>query len=95
MKLQEQTFVISKDGDILTIYDDSLLDFEAQGGDIIIRRASHVEPVFSNELFCNGWMADLAPVGGPKLGPFTTRQKALDAELEWLCKNLPDLTMPE
>jgi hypothetical protein len=44
-----------------------------------IRRASHVEP---DEAGC--WWADLAPVHGPKLGPFPRRSQALQAETTWL-----------
>jgi hypothetical protein len=48
-------------------------------GDIAIRRASHVEPDQAGR-----WWADLAPVGGPRLGPFGRRSDALAAELRWL-----------
>jgi hypothetical protein len=35
-----------------------------------------------------GWqLADLTPVGGPLLGPFEKRRKALDAEVGWLEAN--------
>jgi len=44
-----------------------------------IRRGSHVEPDDAGR-----WWADLAPVNGPKLGPFVRRANALAAELEWL-----------
>ncbi len=44
-----------------------------------IRRASQVEP---DEL--GRWRADLAPVGGPVLGPFDLRSEALTAEQAWL-----------
>jgi hypothetical protein len=44
-----------------------------------IRRASHVE---SDE--AGRWWADLAPVGGPKLGSFRLRSEALQAETAWL-----------
>jgi hypothetical protein len=30
------------------------------------------------------WWADMLPSGGPVLGPFPTRQAALDAEVEWI-----------
>ena len=48
-------------------------------GDLAIRRASHVEPDAAGR-----WWADLAPVGGPRLGPFDRRSEALAAELRWL-----------
>ncbi|MGE0757205.1 MAG: hypothetical protein AB7O38_09300 [Pirellulaceae bacterium] len=48
-------------------------------GRLEIRRGSHVEPTGQG-----GWQADLAPVGGPVLGPFATRSAALAAELRWL-----------
>ena len=48
-------------------------------GSLEISRASHVEP---DEHGC--WVADLAPVGGPRLGPFEHRSQALTAEQLWL-----------
>jgi hypothetical protein len=48
-------------------------------GDVAIQRASHVEPDEHGR-----WWADLAPVGGPKLGPFGRRSDALAAEMRWL-----------
>jgi hypothetical protein len=44
-----------------------------------ITRASHVEPDEQGR-----WWADLAPAGGPRLGPFRLRTQALDAEQQWL-----------
>lgn len=48
-------------------------------GNAIISRASHVEPDSAGS-----WTADMSPVNGPVLGPFSTRQGALSAEVEWL-----------
>jgi hypothetical protein len=48
-------------------------------GALTIARASHVEPDAAGR-----WLADLAPVGGPILGPFGQRSEALAAESEWL-----------
>ena len=48
-------------------------------GPVAIRRASHVEPDAGGR-----WWADLAPVGGPVLGPFAGRGAALAAEHAWL-----------
>src|SRR5687768_8622368 len=44
-----------------------------------ITRASHVEPDGHGR-----WWADLAPAGGPRLGPFNQRSQALGAERAWL-----------
>lgn len=48
-------------------------------GSLSICRASNVEPDEQGQ-----WWADLAPTGGPKLGPFLLRSAALAAETEWL-----------
>ena len=48
-------------------------------GRLSIRRASHVEPDDQGQ-----WWADLAPVHGPRLGPFAIRSTALEAEERWL-----------
>jgi hypothetical protein len=32
----------------------------------------------------SGWVADMAPSGGPLLGTYISRQDALDGEREWL-----------
>ena len=50
-------------------------------GQLSIARASHVEPDEAGR-----WLADLAPVGGPRLGPYAHRSNALAAESEWLQK---------
>ena len=48
-------------------------------GPLSISRASYVEPTLAGF-----WLADLSPVGGPKLGPFECRSEALAAEVAWL-----------
>lgn len=48
-------------------------------GQLSIQRASHVEPTYQGQ-----WMVELSPVGGPLLGPFQHRSRALEAELDWL-----------
>jgi hypothetical protein len=48
-------------------------------GPMQIRRASRVEPDTAGK-----WWADLAPIGGPRLGPFPRRSQALTAESQWL-----------
>ena len=70
---------IRPDGAVQCVYDEKI-DLSSVG-DVDIKRASHVEPA---PLDTGKWMADLAPVGGPLLGPFDTRSQALDAEATWL-----------
>ena len=48
-------------------------------GSLTISRASYVEPDQHGR-----WLADMAPVGGPVLGPFNQRSLALAAESAWL-----------
>jgi hypothetical protein len=73
--------IISPSGDARAVYDEAI-DLAALGR-LQIRRASHVEP---DEL--GRWFADLAPVFGPKLGPFSCRSQALAAEQTWLTQHL-------
>lgn len=69
--------VISSTGTIRCLYDETL-DLHTLGK-LSISRGSHVEPNDEGQ-----WFADLAPVGGPKLGPFSSRSAALNAEVRWL-----------
>lgn len=64
-------------GEIRCIYSEAV-DL-ATLGHLQIRRASHVEPDDQGQ-----WWADLSPVKGPRLGPFTHRSQALAAEIQWL-----------
>ncbi len=73
-------------GHVCCLYDETL-DLSALGPPRI-RRASHVEPDETGL-----WWADLAPVGGPKLGPFVRRGDALDAEADWLVERLSSLAL--
>ena len=73
--------IVAPSGCIRHIYNDHL-DL-SQLGQVAITRASHVEPDSSGQ-----WRADLSPVGGPILGPFTKRAAALAAEVEWLEQNM-------
>jgi hypothetical protein len=50
-----------------------------QLGSLSITRGSHVEPDATGH-----WTADLSPVNGPMLGPFSNRSDALAAERKWL-----------
>ena len=69
--------IISPDGNVRCVYAETI-DL-AQLGRLTISRGSHVEP--NSEGL---WIADLAPVGGPQLGPFPHRSDALNAEAAWL-----------
>lgn len=68
--------VIRPNGAAQCIYDESI-DLAALGR-VSITRASHVEPDPQG-----GWLADLSPVTGPRLGPYPLRSQALAAEREW------------
>ena len=69
--------VISASGVIRCLYDE-VIDLNALGKATIMR-ASYVEPDDQGR-----WWADLHPVDGPVLGPFTLRSEALRAERDWL-----------
>jgi hypothetical protein len=73
--------IISPRGDIRATYDEAIE--LATLGRLTIRRASHIEPDEHGH-----WFADLAPVSGPRLGPFVFRSQALAAEQDWLADNL-------
>ena len=64
-------------GEVRCVYGESI-DL-TQLGSLSIRRGSHVEPDSVGQ-----WLADLAPVNGPVLGPFASRSQALTAEADWL-----------
>jgi len=68
---------VDPDGSVCCVYAESI-DLSSLGA-LTIRRASHVEPDPEGL-----WWADLAPVGGPLLGPFPTRTPAQEAEQAWL-----------
>ena len=93
--------VIDPNGQVRAIHNDALMPvLEALGGDIKIRRASHVEPYSglsakAHDMLADqctaaaadlrkSWFADMSPSGGPVGGPFATRQSALDWERDWL-----------
>ena len=72
--------IISPSGTIRCVYAEAI-DL-GRLGDLAIRRASHVEPTAEG-----GWVADLSPIAGPTLGPFSSRSLALVAEAAWLEAN--------
>ncbi len=72
--------IVLPDGSVRGLYDEAL-DLAALG-QLTIRRASHVEPDEWGR-----WTADLAPIAGPRLGPFTRRSQALAAEISWLTEH--------
>ena len=66
---------ISNNADISFLYNEKLNKLQ-EIGKTIIKRASNVEPNSSNQ-----WIVDLNPLGiNKKLGPYITRQEALNAE---------------
>ena len=75
---------INGDGTVQFLYYDELKPL-LNIGEAQVTRASHVDP----EMTVDGlkWFADLAPVKGPKLGPFDTRDIAIEHEIDWLTKN--------
>ena len=73
----EMELVVDAGGDVRCIYGEELDLREI--GKLQITRASHVEP--DRDGF---WWADMAPSGGPMLGPFRNRTEALGAERVWL-----------
>jgi hypothetical protein len=72
--------LVTSQGHVRCVYDESL-DLTPLG-QLTITRGSHVEPDASGQ-----WYADLSPVSGPTLGPFSLRSDALAAEREWLNVN--------
>jgi hypothetical protein len=69
--------VVGPLGRVRAIYSE-LIDLDTLGRPAITR-ASQVEP---DSTGC--WHADLRPVGGPVLGPYSLRSQALEAEVAWL-----------
>ena len=71
---------VSPTGQVRCLYDEAI-DL-GQLGTLSITRGAHVEPAADGR-----WTADMAPVGGPILGPFSHRSEALAAERHWLEAN--------
>jgi hypothetical protein len=75
--------IVARDGTGHCLYDEAI-DLAALGR-LSITRASDVEPDDQGR-----WFADLAPISGPRLGPFGLRSQALAAEQTWLERRLND-----
>jgi hypothetical protein len=75
--------VIDPQGTVRCVYAETI-DLSLLGS-LSIRRASHVEPDGQGR-----WWANLSPIGGPLLGPFTARSLALAAEHAWLESHWPN-----
>jgi hypothetical protein len=69
--------LIERSGGVRCVYGEDI-DL-GQLGRLSIQRGSHVEPTADGQ-----WTADLSPVNGPQLGPFSTRTEAVSAEVAWL-----------
>ena len=74
--------IVDPAGRVRCVYDEAI-DLAALGA-VTIARAGHVEPDAAGR-----WVADLAPVGGPRLGAFPLRSQALAAERAWLEAHWP------
>jgi hypothetical protein len=88
-KLNKTIKLVVKGGVITGIYDDALVPLLDQAESVETVRASNVEPHMTQ--WGDGrsyWQADLSPVGGPTLTGFTTRQEALDAEVQYLNRHV-------
>lgn len=72
--------VVSSQGVVRCLYEETL-SLESLGT-LRITRVSHVEPDSVGK-----WYADLAPVVGPRLGPFDRRSEALNAEHDWIVQH--------
>jgi hypothetical protein len=72
--------LILSGGVIRCLYEETL-DLSSLG-QMTIGRGSYCEPDTNGK-----WFADMAPVKGPKLGPFCCRSQALEAERAWLEAN--------
>ena len=72
--------LVQPNGHVRCIYGEAI-DLSALGR-VQITRGSHVEPDADGR-----WIADLAVIHGPRLGPFDLRSDALKAEAVWLSEN--------
>jgi len=81
--------IVDNTGGVRFVYSDAAAAVARAVGTLTTRRASHVEPTHDGR-----WAADMSPVRiGVTLGPYDTRQEALDAERDWLEYN--DIPIPQ
>ncbi len=83
---QEFQIAVSDNGELQFVYSDMLYATLKDLGDTKIQRASHVEPLDGEN-----WYATLLDGSKTVLGPFTQRQSALQAEIEYLQERIGDL----
>lgn len=72
---------INTNGDIIFIHEDNHTCSSL--GKLSIYRASNVEPT---EDAC--WVADMKPLGGPKLPETELRSQSIELEREWIGRNI-------
>ena len=72
--------IVSGSGEMRCLYGEEIP--LATLGNLSIVRASYVEPDPDGK-----WFADLSPVGGPRLGPYHRRSRAVAAERLWLSRH--------
>lgn len=101
-----RALVFGRDGTVTAIHNDSLQPIVAAVGRPTLRRASNVEPLeclspdalaivtteYPDLAVHGSWWADLRPSGGKIEGPFKGRQPAIDFEIDWLTKNVLNLS---
>lgn len=77
--MKSHTIFIRPDGEIKHVYSDDLRFLVDQAKHVEISRGSTVEPT-SDGL----WVADMAPIHGPKSPAFKLRSEALDWEIDYI-----------
>lgn len=74
---------------------ESTADLSPQARETIARQRNLPATYDLDVFFAERWWADMTPVNGPVLGPYDTREKALDDEKVWLEEhNIPVAATP-
>lgn len=81
---------VTEEGDLQFVVQDGTESLFTEGA-ATVRRASHVEPHKRGGKIL--WCADMEPVGGPAMLGFTTRAGALQAETEYLSREMNQYTL--